>query len=161
MAASEREREGQPHSGADFSGVWNFDAAASENPEKLAELEGKGWLARKAIANATNIKLTITQSEGELHVKLESTLKNEEGTISLTGSEEVKEIDGHPTKVTAHFEEGGEVLVVEHRFETEGKKPAHRTITRKLEDGGKTLIQTTHLTVEGQSASVKRLFRKQ
>ncbi|PGH27344.1 hypothetical protein AJ80_01056 [Polytolypa hystricis UAMH7299] len=82
----------------DLSGIWVMDKTLSNDTDPIFQMQGMGWLIRKALAYAT-VTLDITQTkQGEIvHIDVSQTL-----TGGIKGTDEHRELDWQPREHTDH-----------------------------------------------------------
>ncbi|KAH3759765.1 hypothetical protein Pelo_8397 [Pelomyxa schiedti] len=138
-------------------GKWQLEATTGQFEEFLTE-QGMGFLMRKAALSATPTCTMSQTNPTTVRLFLESTFKNREDILDITGKPEAKTGEGPPstttTTVTTHE---GSVCLNSVAESTSGTPV---TITTKRFRRGDKMITTLSLTKAGKTVSAERIFHK-
>lgn len=145
----------------DFSGSWRLDEQLSLSMEPLLELQGVPWALRKA-AGGFDAEATITQSSDRLSVTFDNFRGVQNQVLLFDGTpHQTVNPAGLPTTLTTSWADGGAVLVATGQVEAEGQS-ATLTERRSLSPRGDVMTVQVQLSLpDGQSASTRRVYRKQ
>ncbi len=145
---------------ADFSGSWRLDEQLSLSMESLLELQGVPWALRK-MAGGFDVEALITQSADGMTVTFDNLRGLQRQELVFDGQpHQTVNPAGLPTTLSSTWAEGG-VLVATGPVEAEGRT-ATLTERRALSRRGDVMTVQVQLTLpDGQSASTRRVYRKQ
>ena len=65
-----------------FIGTWELDKAKSESSEEILTAQGIGWAKRKIINNS-GVTMTISEADGKVHIKQETTFTTNDNVWEL------------------------------------------------------------------------------
>lgn len=148
-----------------FNGSWkmNLDDPESTPMSNLLKALGRSWLVRKMADSVTETQ-KITQTEKQMIIEIESSIRKKTETLVLDGSVEVKELDalGANAEVRSFWSEDGQIIINVAKFKTKDGKNATWTAKRYIVDDGKKMKQDHLLEFEGgKSYKATRVFIKQ
>lgn len=144
--------------GADFSGQWVLDAGASQKLDPIFDMQEVSWAKRK-VAETLDSSFTIAQSADRMTI----TYSNVVGTFNQVLIFDNKP---HATKnpagrtVTLNTQWSGEALVSTGETQVGESGSGVITAHRSLSGDGNIMNMTIKLQSNGQSATVKRVFRR-
>ena len=149
----------QAATAADLSGRWVLDAAASERVDAALLLMEVPWAKRK-IAEYLDNDCTIQQSGDRLTL----TFRNMLGTVEqqlVANGQPVQTVNpaGLPTSWVSAWE--GESLVSVGVARDESGQEGELIERRALSADGQTLTLQLTVTIDGQSVTIRRVFRRQ
>jgi len=151
----------QPTPQVDFSGSWALDEQLSLPMDPIFALQGVPWALRK-IADGFDASAEITQSNERLTVTF-SNFRGVQNQVLVFDGQPHATVNpaGLPTTMSTTWSDGGTVLVASGPVEAEGAS-ATLTERRSLSPRGDLMtVQVQVTTPGGQSATTRRVYRKQ
>jgi hypothetical protein len=140
----------------DFSGKWEIDRKASDDPDPLLKIEGRSSVER-FLARRAKITQEITQTPTELIIRVKDRVR----TLPLDGRPG-SNVDREGNTVISHsrWSDDGKAIITKSE-RTANERKINVTIVRRLSDDGDTMTDdVVYEVVDGETITLQRVFRR-